>query len=363
MRLKYEKPPLSYEQQADKLLSRGLIIGNKQFVINALSSINYYRLSAYFLPFQKDKENHIYYPGKKIEDIIQLYQFDCEYRHLLFKIVESAEVLAKTRLTYHLVMKYNDPFCYLNKKLYSNRFLGGQIIVEDLVRQCRHFPDIDVKLIWKELKNKSYISNDGLVKVRFQSIDDFKLCDVRDEVKEAIFISFSISPFEEWLGKMRDSVLESKEEFIRHFRKKYTGSLDLPLWMVTETISFGQLSKLYAGLNKEDRQRIAEIYGLTHRLLGQWLHSLVYLRNICAHHARLWNRDIEIKPIKPKHLDDKNVWTNKVFSILLVLKRMVENTSEWETFVEDLKALLERNQFVNIRDMGFPADWERWLEK
>ncbi len=358
--MKYKKPPLSIKEQCDKLCDRGLTIEDKRFAESILSSINYYRLSAYYFPFQKDKEKHLFYPGKKFKDIICLYKFDSALRALIFRLVESAEILARMRITYCLVTKYKDPFCYISKELYSPKFLGKQIAVENLDRQCRNFPDVDTKLLWDCLKEKEHIDKRGMILKDFSTFDDFQLDNISNKIQEAIFRCFSTSPFEEWMEQMEGTLLESKEVFVRHFRKKYKNQY-LPLWMVTETISFGQLSKLYAGLKSDNKKEIAKLYGLPHKLIGQWLHSLTYLRNICAHHNRLWNRVLEIRPKKPRHFKDKDVWSDKIFSLLLVLKRMVAKTFDWERFTKELNDILKENEFVDISNMGFPDDWEGCL--
>ena len=59
-----------------------------------------------------------------------------------------------------------------------------------------------------------------------------------------------------------------------------------------------------------------------------WLHNLVYVRNICAHHARLWNRSLGIKP---KIMKNISLWhkpytipNDKVFSTLSMIYYMMK---------------------------------------
>lgn len=52
----YNKPHLTYQQQIELLKNRGLIVKDEQFAIIKLQHISYYRLSAYFLPFQSTKD-------------------------------------------------------------------------------------------------------------------------------------------------------------------------------------------------------------------------------------------------------------------------------------------------------------------
>lgn len=79
----YTKPPLSFEQQIDQLIGRGLEVSDKARAQKLLSSINYYRLSAYWYPFRiKAADGTIsseIKPDTNFDDVLALYEFD---RHL-----------------------------------------------------------------------------------------------------------------------------------------------------------------------------------------------------------------------------------------------------------------------------------------
>lgn len=90
--------------------------------------------------------------------------------------------------------------------------------------------------------------------------------------------------------------MRSQEDFISHFKVNYDGFPRLPVWMATEVMSFGVLSKLFNALKNEDKREIAKIYHLHPKTLADWLHVLTYIRNICAHHSRLWNKKLAIRP-------------------------------------------------------------------
>ena len=120
----------------------------------------------------------------------------------------------------------------------------------------------------------------------------------------------------------------SREVFIGHYKKKYHGSKYFPIWIVTEVISFGALSQLFAGLRAYDQKEISKHFKAPHIVFKSWLHNLVYVRNICAHHARLWNRSLAIKPKIPKNTPlwhkPYSIPNGKVFSTLSVLYYMMK---------------------------------------
>ncbi|RKY56664.1 MAG: hypothetical protein DRP93_00855 [Candidatus Neomarinimicrobiota bacterium] len=55
-----------------------------------------------------------------------------------------------------------------------------------------------------------------------------------------------------WFEKINNEISRSREKFIQHYRIKYFKSPYLPIWMVTEVFSFGNLSAMYAGMKPSD---------------------------------------------------------------------------------------------------------------
>jgi abortive infection bacteriophage resistance protein len=97
--MKFDKPPLTIEQQADLLLSRGLI-AEKDILIHTLTAVNYYRLSAYLYPFQNIDQS--FKEDTSLERIWNRYTFDRQLRLLIMDAIERIEVSVRTKLAYHL---------------------------------------------------------------------------------------------------------------------------------------------------------------------------------------------------------------------------------------------------------------------
>jgi abortive infection bacteriophage resistance protein len=99
----------------------------------------------------------------------------------------------------------------------------------------------------------------------------------------------------EWLTKHAALVARSRETFMVHNKEKY--GFPLPIWVVCEVWDFGCMSTLFSGLVSDDQDVIAQSYGVADgRVFASWLRSLNYLRNVWAHHSRLWNRNIVEEP-------------------------------------------------------------------
>jgi abortive infection bacteriophage resistance protein len=168
----------------------------------------------------------------------------------------------------------------------------------------------------------------------------------------------------EWIMQVKRDIVHSKETFVQHYQDKYTNFPVIPIWMIVEIISFGTLSIFYKGLKNEDKRKIADNYQLHPKSLTHWLHFLTYVRNVCAHHSRLWNRELSIRI----RLDGLNkLWhppltprSDRSFFILLILKYLLNcsgNGENWSSQCEELiLPMLKKYPWIR-ESMGVTKDW------
>lgn len=87
-----------------------------------------------------------------------------------------------------------------------------------------------------------------------------------------------------------DEYNRSDEDFIVSFKAKYCNRFP-PSWITLEITSLGTMSILYSNLKGgRCRRQIAKYFGVADTIMVSWLHTITYVRNICAHHSRLWNK-------------------------------------------------------------------------
>lgn len=160
----------------------------------------------------------------------------------------------------------------------------------------------------------------------------------------------------------------SRETFVRHYRAKYTSEACLPVWMASEPVSLGTLSRLYRALHPSLKQPIAEPFGVHTEVFGSWLHCLTYVRNVCAHHKRLWNRQLAIRPKLPSR---SLAWPHQVpdsgrlYAALVVLRHLLRVMSPNSRWRDRLLTLLDEHPGVSLAAMGFPENWQHkvtWRE-
>lgn len=158
----------------------------------------------------------------------------------------------------------------------------------------------------------------------------------------------------------------SREKFVEHFFTKY-GDLHkvLPIWMAGEIVSLGCTLKIYGGISNKIKQNVAADYGVPDEVLLSWIKTVHAIRNICAHHGRLWNRTLGIKPRIPKKRrypewhDPVKIPQDKIFGILTIfqyLLRIIAPQSKWK---DRLLSLLKNYSEISIEDMGFPDNWKK----
>lgn len=309
----YNKPHTSYKEQVHILKKRGLIIDDEERVIKHLNNISYYRLSAYMLPYKQSKDGIIqdnFVDGTTWDNIYDLYVFDRKLRLLVFDMIERLEISIHTQIIYQLSEKYGS-----------------------------HWQDH--KEIFKDPKNI--------------------LLDNKKYVKKDVFSE---------IQKNIEQQLRSNkaEVFIKHYRNKYNNPKNPPSWMCLEVMYFNHLSKICSGLkNRSDINGISKHFGLPPDIFCSWLHTINYVRNLCAHHSRLWNRDLNIIP-KKLNFSKNRIWLNnpdtvrrsKIYYFLSMLNYLLQTSSPNSSFKSRLHTLLENyKNVVNLNSMGFSQDWNK----
>lgn len=134
--MKYEKPPLSFDEQADLLIRRGLI-AERDLLIQRLQATNYFRLTGYLHPFRQTGSDD-YVQGITLEKVWQLCLFDQRLRTLILDAIEAVEVFTRTQLAYHFSHQHG-PFAYHHARtlprLTPEAFLSWQRKLDDQVQR------------------------------------------------------------------------------------------------------------------------------------------------------------------------------------------------------------------------------------
>ncbi|WP_018086930.1 Abi family protein [Desulfurispora thermophila] len=162
-----------------------------------------------------------------------------------------------------------------------------------------------------------------------------------------------------FLDELNDQITKNQEKelFVKHHIEKYEGKF--PIWVAVEVFSLGMLSKFFKNMKTKDQKAISrKFYAFSHEYISSWLHSLVNLRNICAHYGRLYNRRFTIMPKFSKDAKIKGIQGNSLFACIFLLKYLVNNKKKWNNFLINLQAIVdEYKDDIDISLMGFPDNW------
>ena len=169
---------------------------------------------------------------------------------------------------------------------------------------------------------------------------------------------------------LEEEISRSRKETVlkNHFTKYKDDGRFPPAWKTLEQTSFGTLSKLYGNLKNTIKSKdiIAEEYGtVNHTYLPSWLQSIAQIRNYCAHHSRLWNRNL---PGSPKLLPKPPFsWVNdvpkqhdfqKLYVHMCLMKYLLNIVAPGNHFAEKLAKLFEKYPNVDPIAVGMKENWE-----
>ncbi|MEO8102705.1 MAG: Abi family protein [Betaproteobacteria bacterium] len=295
--MKYTKPPLSVDDQIGLLTRRGMAFGDVDAAHHTLSHINYYRLRAYWLPFEDSAGNaiagdHAFAAGTSFETVLSYYTFDQRLKLLLMDAVERVEIALRTRWAHVLAMRYG----------------------------CHAFLDA----------------------ANFRNLARHTKC----------------------LQSLQDEVSRSHETFIKHYLSTYTDPPVPPIWAVCEVLTLGQLSQWLDNLKRrQDRQDIASAFGFDEVVVCAFAHHLATVRNLCAHHSRVWNRKFTIRmklPMRPVAVAAcfNPAQDQRIYNTLLMLALCVQTIHPGSRWVSRVVKLVRTMHPRTTDAMGFPLGWE-----
>ena len=165
------------------------------------------------------------------------------------------------------------------------------------------------------------------------------------------------------LAVIDKEIQNSKEDFITHFNETYLEAYP-PAWMIAEIIPFGSLAHIFMNLKDNGlKKKIAQHFCLQAPAFVSWLIVLGGLRNLCCHHARMWNRELPISPTEPKHMkfgwiDSSRTDKRRMYYRICMIRYFLYTVSPDNNFKDKLKTLLAAYPNIDTAAMGFPSGWE-----
>ncbi|MTI43439.1 abi family protein [Roseibium hamelinense] len=314
--MRYSKPYLTIPEQRELLERRGMTVADPAKCEEYLRRIGYYRLSAYWFPFRQLSQNpegthtlaNNFKPGTTFKNATDLYAFDKGLRLIVLDAIERIEVSVRTEFA--LAMGSISPLAHRDRNNFNRRF-------------------------------------SQFAPPRTQSM------------------------YQGWLQKLDEKAANSNEEFAEHFRTKYAREI-MPIWIAVELLDFSPLSIGLSQLKHQQQQAIAASYGgISFRLIQSWIRSLCNVRNICAHHSRLWNKPVINQPAIPRrgeapdldHIATAPDTNKRVYATLAVMRLLLKEINprtRWATRLKGHVATFPNDApNISLKDAGFPDNWHQ----
>ncbi|MBT0566891.1 Abi family protein [Williamsia sp. CHRR-6] len=307
------KPFLSLDDQLARIKGRGMTVDDADEARRWLAAVGYYRLSGYWYPFRvRDPATLVrsdrFLTDSSFTEVIGLYEFDRHLKTLILSGMERVEVAMRSQIGYTLGAY--DPQAYRNSALFRSTF-----------------------------------NHDG-----WNHTADGRVARAR-----------------------------GRDNFVDHHDVKYGGQL--PIWVLTDVLDFADISKLFEGMRATDQRRISDWFGITRDPgisnnqkkkwnsrppLANWLEHLTVVRNICAHHGRLWNR--QLTPVGTRVITHLPGFegippdqAEHVYMTICIIAFLLDTTSPGNTWLQKVGTLVHRSfsrfEHRTVEEMGFPNNW------
>ena len=292
--MRYQKPSTSIQEQIAIMRNRGLIISDADYAEQYLKFIGYFRLAGYALPLQIN--------------------YNEDGSHFFLPGTRFEDIV--------------DLYAF-DRKL--------RLLVIDALERI----EVAVRATISQAMAEQYGPHWYLGKQLF--VPTFDYVAFLDRLKKDIGHDHSRKP--------------ARQTFIQHYYDKYSEPELPPSWMVFEVLSVGTVSKIFKNISREYQKPIARTYDLDAGIFASWLHSLSYLRNLAAHHQRLWNRKYTIKPALTKRVPIDLYQQDRFYAqavMIQVLLKKISPGSDWSTRLLDL---FNEYPSIEIQRMGFPENW------
>lgn len=316
------KPHRTYEQQLEILSSRGLLIPNHDDALRDLQNVGYYRLAAYWYPFREidhvDADGTVIRSdrlraGTSFDDAHALWTFDQRLRFILLEALERIEVALRVR-TAHCIGA-QDPFAHLHA---------------------------------------SYL--------------DMPRC-----LKTVQTPQGSMTAHHWWVTRYEEKLASTHDDILRLYRSRW--ELKPPVWVAVELLDFGMLSTFFRQfLTKAQQSEISRTFGISQgSFLVNWIKVLNHVRNMCAHHARVWNQPVTFRLQRiptgmSPNLDPLHELTGtpkaRIYSVLYVCAFLLDSLGDNSAWIHSARNLLTsfpNVQGPTINDIGAPENWQSHL--
>lgn len=312
--MSYNKKSLTFEEQLDLLISRGIKVNNRPVALIRLKNLSYYKIKEFLVPYEKkvidddgnvvinydENQNKIInYRNITFEKVIRRFYQDKNLRLYLLHAIEKIELSLKTQFAY--VLGKRDGFSYLKFNMWCNK--------EEF---CKHY------ILFKQ---------------------------------------------QEFHRTLKEMLRRSKNSSIIEFLKEEEEKIP-PIWMVVDVLTLGNIVHLFTLMSKKKKEEIAKFYKCEPEEFESWLKHIKFIRNKCAHNSNIIDLKMKTRPLLRKEwreklfvYEHKNnlIYTNRIANTFMIVSYLVKNINldyRFGDIHKNLTKIISHNDVI-AHDLGF----------
>lgn len=312
----YMKEFKTIEEQIELLKTRNIIFKNEENAKQVLLHNNYYNIiNGYKDLFLDTNDPTFYKKNTSFEEIYALYEFDRQLRNIFLEYILKIENSMRALIAYYFSQEYG---------------------------------------------NDNYLKLDNF--------ETFKNVDIKMEKKQR-----QVKFIQSLLGNINKNIANNVEnKYIGHYITNYGF---IPLWVLVNILSFGDICNFYRLMKQKERIKIAMEFNIAETDLSSLLNILCKTRNLCAHDERLYNYEFEtytsINDTKYHSLlnltktnNRYNIGKNDLYAVVIALKLLL-NENDYKKFHSKLfsriMSIQSKLKTIALDDvlnaMNFPNNW------
>lgn len=199
----------------------------------------------------------------------------------------------------------------------------------------------------------------------FAAVGTFELL-LRNSMSEVVSQEYGSHPYDdvdafkdpaarlEALQTFVDVYRKSKDRRAKHYRETYRDPVLPPIWTMKEFMTFGAASRILKNLARPNKTKIAHQFGVrSDQVFINWVEAFVDLRNMCAHHDRLFNRSFQKQPSRLRSADIPSAPPEKLKAVLECLDHAVSQRSSPVHITNEVHKIILRCPKMIPSEAGF----------
>lgn len=199
----------------------------------------------------------------------------------------------------------------------------------------------------------------------FDAVGQFEML-LRNAISEELSSRFGSHPYDDQaafhdaqsrlvaLQCFIQTYTKSKDQRAKHYKTTYRSPALPPIWTMKEFLTFGSASRIYQSLEGTIRTAVAAQFGVPKdEVFENWVECLVDLRNHCAHHDRLFNRNFQKQPQLLRRAGVPQAHPTKLKAILECLDYLLTSRGAPADITMKVGTIIAACRAMNAHEAGF----------